>query len=88
MLARIHPLLERAALLVVGVGAVAWTFSRGSWLIALFIALSVFASLRSVQLRPTARPLTWAEWALGLALYLLAVALCGGVLMAAAAALD
>ena len=84
VLARIHPLLERAALLVVGAGAVAWTFSRGSWLIALFIALSVFASLRSVQLRPAARPLTWGEWALGLALYVLAVALCGGVLLAAA----
>ena len=84
VLARIHPLVERAALLVVGVGAVAWTFSRGSWLIALFIGLSVFASLRAVQLRPAARPLSWGEWALGLALYGLAVALCGGVLLASA----
>jgi len=86
VLARIHPLLERAALLVVGAGAVAWTFSRGSWLIALFIGLSVFASLRAVQLRPAARPLSWSEWALGLALYGLAVALCGGVLLASAGA--
>jgi Zn-dependent protease len=85
VLARIHPMVERAALLIVGAGAVAWTFSRGSWLVSLFIALSVFASLRSVQLRPAARPLTWGEWALGLALYVLAICLCGGVLLAAAA---
>ena len=40
-------------LLVIGVGAAsAWTFTHGSWLVALFITLSVFASLRSVQLRP------------------------------------
>jgi Zn-dependent protease len=84
VLARIHPLLERAALLVVGLVAVVWTFSRGSWLVPLFIGLSIFASLRTVQLRPTARPLSWSEWALGLALYSLAVALCGGVLWLAA----
>jgi hypothetical protein len=73
-------LLERAALLVVGLAAVAWTFSRGSWLVPLFIGLSVFASLRATQLRPSSRLLTWSEWALGLALYGAALCLCGGVL--------
>ncbi len=85
VLARVHPLLERAALLAVGLVAVVWSASRGSWLIPLFIGLSVFASLRTAQLRPAARPLSWGEWALGLALYLLAVALCGGLLWIAAA---
>ena len=80
MLAKVHPLLERAALLVVGLAAIAWTFSRGSWLVALFIGLSVFASLRAAELRPSSRPLSWGEWAVGLALYGLALTLCGGVL--------
>jgi Zn-dependent protease len=84
VLAKIHPLLERAALLVVGLAAIAWTFSRGSWLVPLFIGLSVFASLRAAQLRPSSRPLTWSEWAIGLALYGVALSLCGGVLWLAA----
>jgi len=84
VLARIHPLLERAALLVVGLVAVVWTFSRGSWLVPLFIGLSIFASLRTAQLRPTARPLSWREWALSFGLYAVALALCGGVLLLAA----
>ena len=84
VLARIHPLLERAALLVVGLVAIVWSASRGSWLIPLFIGLSIFASLRTAQLRPAARPLSWSEWALGLTLYLVAVALCGGLLWLAA----
>jgi Zn-dependent protease len=85
VLAKIHPMLERAALLVVGLLAVAWTFSRGSWLVPLFIGLSIFASLRTAQLRPAARVLTWSEWAMCLALYGLALGLCGGVLWFAAA---
>jgi Zn-dependent protease len=81
VLARVHPMLERAALLVVGVLAVVWTFSRGSWLVPLFIGLSVFASLRTAQLRPTARTLTWSEWAASLSLYGVALMLCAAVLL-------
>jgi Zn-dependent protease len=84
VLARIHPMLERTALLVVGLLAVAWTLSRGSLLAPLFIGLSVFASFRAARLRPEAQPLTWAEWGLGLALYALALALCSGVAWLAA----
>ena len=84
VLAKIHPLLERAVLLVIGLAAIAWTFSRGSWLVPLFIGLSIFASLRTAQLRPAARPLSWGEWGLSLALCVLAIALCGGVLLLAA----
>jgi Zn-dependent protease len=84
VLARIHPSLERAALLAVGILAVVWTLSRGLLLAPLFIGLSIFASFRAARLRPVARPLTWSEWALGLTLYLLALALCGGVAWLAA----
>jgi Zn-dependent protease len=84
VLAKIHPLLERAVLLVIGVGAAVWTFTHGSWLVGLFIGLSVFASLRSVQLRPDAKPLSWGGWGLSLALCLSAIGLCAGVLVLAA----
>jgi len=84
MLAKVHPALERGALLLVGGLAVAWTLSRGSLLAPLFIGLSVFASFRAARLRPASRPLTWNEWALGLALYGLAVVLCGSVLVVSA----
>jgi Zn-dependent protease len=84
VLARIHPMVERVALVAVGAAAVAWTIGQGMWLAAIFIGLSVFASLRSVQLRPAARQLTWGEWGLSLALCLLAVGLCGGLLLLAA----
>ena len=84
LLARVHPQLERGALVLVGGLAVVWTFSRGSLLVPLFIGLSVLASLRAVRPRPAARPLAWREWALGLALYGVAVALCGVVVWLAA----
>ncbi|HZZ89168.1 MAG TPA: M50 family metallopeptidase [Caulobacteraceae bacterium] len=86
VLARIHPLLERAVLLLIGLAAVAWTVADGSWLIALVIGLSIFASLRTAQLRPAARPLSWGEWGLSLGLCLISVLLCAGVLLAAAVA--
>ena len=85
VLARIHPLLERVALVGVGAAAVAWTIGQGMYLAALFIGLSVFASLRTRVLRPHARPLSWTEWAAAFALYLGALALCLGVMIASGA---
>lgn len=83
VLGRIHPMLERVALVAVGAAAVAWTFSHGSLILPLFIGLSVFASLRTPNLRPNARPLSWTEWAAGLVLYVAAAALCVAVMIAA-----
>jgi Zn-dependent protease len=79
VLARVHPLLERGALLAVGAVAVIWTLSRGSLLMPLVIALSVFAALRTGRLRAPADPLSWGQWGGSLAMYLGAVALCAGV---------
>lgn len=84
VLARVHPMLERAALLAVGAVAVAWTFSRGSIILPVFISLSVLGSLRMGRLRPPAAPLTWTEWAVGLVFYLAAVAACGAIAALAA----
>lgn len=85
LLARVHPALERVALVLVGGLAVIWTFSRGNLPAALFIGLSLLASLRAARLRPASRALGWGEWALGLALYGLAVGLCGAVVWLSAA---
>jgi Zn-dependent protease len=84
ILARVHPLLERAALFAVGAFAIAWTLSRGQLLLPLVIGLSLFAALRSPRLRAPAEPLSAPQWAMGLALYLGALALCAGVAAAAA----
>jgi len=84
VLARIHPMLERVALGLVGGLAAIWTLSRGSLLMPLIIVLSVFASLRARRMRPPAEPLTWGAWTLSLSLYLAALALSAAVAGAAA----
>jgi len=75
-LARIHPWLERAALLVVGALVVLWAVTRGSWIFALFVGLGVLGALQRGGLRPLTRRLTGAEWAGSVVLYAGAVALC------------
>jgi Zn-dependent protease len=84
ILARVHPALERLALFAVGAFAVAWTFSRGSIILPVFISLSVLASLRAGRLRAPAAPLTWTEWTVGLVFYLGALAICGAIAAMAA----
>jgi Zn-dependent protease len=88
LLAKLHPQLERLALIVVGGLAVLWTLSRGSIIAPIFIGLSILGSLRVAQLRPASRPLTWGEWTIGLALYVLALGLCLAVLALSAMGLD
>lgn len=75
-LARIHPVLERAALLLVGGLAVVWAVTRGSWIFAIFVGLGVLGALQRGRLRPWTRRLTGAEWAGSMVLYATAVALC------------
>jgi Zn-dependent protease len=80
VLARIHPALERAALLVVGMLAVAWGISHNSYIFAAFIGVSVVASAFGRTIRPPARPLTWREWGVSLGLYALVLALAAAVI--------
>jgi Zn-dependent protease len=75
-LARLHPMLERLALIAVGALAVLWAINRGSYIFALFLGLGAFGALRRGQLRPWARPLTAPEWIASVVLYLAAVAIC------------
>lgn len=84
VLARIHPLLERAVLLAIAGVGIAWALSRGSWLFALVIVLGATRAFATGGVRPAARPLTGQEWAVGLGLYVAVVGLCAAVTLDAA----
>lgn len=78
-LARIHPLVERGALLVVAAGVVLWAVQRGSYILAVFIGIFALGALRRGAMRPNALRLKPPQWPLSIALYLLTVALCVAV---------
>lgn len=79
-LAKIHPLVERGALLLVAAVFVLWALSRGSYIMAVFVGISTFVALRGAELRARAVRLSGAEWALSVALYALVAALCVGMI--------
>lgn len=83
VLARIHPMLEKIALLAVGAVAVVWGISNGSWIFAGFLALALFSHLRRGAWRPEGRQLTWGEAAKSTGLFLLTAGACVGVGVAA-----
>jgi Zn-dependent protease len=82
-LARIHPMLERAALLLVGAGAILWALSTGRLIFAAFIAFGVFTAFLSHRFRPHTIPLSGGQWLSTVALYLLAVGACVAVMLLA-----
>jgi Zn-dependent protease len=80
VLARIHPWLERGALVLVGLAAVYWAVTTGNWIFAAFVGIATLGSLRTGVPRVHARPLTPLEWGAALGLWLLALALCLGII--------
>ena len=76
VLARIHPMVERAALLAVGGAAVWWAMSRGSWILAVFLGIGVLGALRRGDLRPKAVKLSGAQFGFAMLLYIASAALC------------
>lgn len=83
VLARIHPMLERVVIFLIGAVVVAWGISNGSWLFAGFLALSLYAHLRRGDWRPDGRLLTVRESGYSVGLFVATLALCGGVALAA-----
>jgi Zn-dependent protease len=75
-LARIHPQVERAALIAVGALAVLWALSRRDVLFGAFVGLGLYTALQRPRVRPPARKLSNGEWSTALALYGAAVAAC------------
>jgi Zn-dependent protease len=76
VLAKAHPNLERAALVIVGALAVWWALQRNAYIFAIFVGISVLGALRRGALRPFALKLTNAETWQSTLLYVAAVALC------------
>jgi hypothetical protein len=83
-LARIHPQLERAALVAIALVALAWLIARGSLLFALVIAFGALRAFVAGGAPPASRPLTLVEWLGSVALYFLAIGACAAVMLAAA----
>ncbi|HZC15992.1 MAG TPA: M50 family metallopeptidase [Caulobacteraceae bacterium] len=79
-LARIHPLVEKVALVLVGVLAVALAIRTGNWIIGAFVGIATLGALRARTLRAPARPLDASEWVGSVALWLTALGLCVGVI--------
>lgn len=85
VLTRVHPRLEQIVLLVIGAAVVWWGLTTGRFILAAFLALSVFSHLKRGVWRAAWGTLSWSEAGKSLALYLLTLAMCAaaavGVLM-------
>ncbi len=77
VLARIDPMVEKAALIAIGALAVWWGVSTGRYILAVFLAIAILGSLRRGAWRPGEKKLTWPEAGKSLVLFLLTGALCG-----------
>ncbi|WP_339933294.1 site-2 protease family protein [uncultured Brevundimonas sp.] len=83
VLARIHPMVEKGAMIAMGALVVLWGISNGSYIFAAFLALALFGHLRRGAWRPEGRPLSGAEAGYSVGLFVLAAVACAGVTMAA-----
>ena len=83
VLTRVHPRLEQIVLLVIGVAVVWWGLSTGRFILAAFLALSVFAHLKRGVWRAAWGTLSWPEAGKSLALYLLTLAVCAAAAVGA-----
>lgn len=83
VLTRVHPRLEQIVLLVIGVAVVWWGLSTGRFILAAFLALSVFSHLKRGVWRAAWGTLSWPEAGKSLALYLLTLAVCAAAAVGA-----
>ncbi len=83
VLARIHPMVELAAIAAVGLLVVVWGVSNGSLIFAAFLALSLIGHLRRGRWRPEGRRLDWREAGFSVGLYVATAGACAGVALAA-----
>ncbi|MCK6105597.1 site-2 protease family protein [Brevundimonas sp. EYE_349] len=83
VLTRVHPRLEQGVLLVIGVAVVWWGLSTGRFILAAFLALSVFSHMKRGVWRTAWGTLHWPEAGKSLALYLLTLAVCAAATVGA-----
>lgn len=82
VLARIHPMVERAVVVILAGLAIIWLASRGSFIVAALIALAVAPVIMGRPMRGPSDPLTGPETVRALALYVGVLCLCLGVIYA------
>ena len=82
VLARVHPMLEKAVLIAIGAAVVVWGVTTGRWILAAFLAIAIAGHLRRGGWRPDERPLTGGEAMKSLGLYLLTAAACAAAAIA------
>jgi Zn-dependent protease len=87
VLAHIHPWVERAAMIVIGVLVVYWGVTTGRWILAAFLALALLGHLRRGAWRPEGQPLSGGQALASVGLYLVTAAACAGVGLASLAPL-
>lgn len=83
VLAGIHPMLERLAMLAVGGLIVWWGVVTGRWILAAFLAIALIGHLKRGAWRPDGRPLTRRESAYSVGLFIVTAAACAAVGLAA-----
>jgi Zn-dependent protease len=83
VLARIHPMVEYAAMIAIGALVVWWGVSNGSFIFAAFLAIALIGHLKRGQWRPEGRQLNWREAGYSVGLFSVTTAACLGVTAAA-----
>ena len=83
VLARIHPNVERGAMVLIGALVVFWGVTTGRFILAAFLAIALIGHLRRGAWRPEGRPLTGREAGQSVGLFLAAAVACVGVGVAA-----
>lgn len=82
VLALIHPMVEKVAMIVVGLIVVIWGISNGSYIFAGLLAFSLYGHLQRGNWRPEGRRLTRPEAVRSVGLFILTAAACIGVALA------
>lgn len=83
VLARIHPMLERLAMIAVGVLVVWWGLTTGRFILAVFLGIALIGHLKRGTWRPEGRPLTVRESLSSVGLFVATAVACAGVGVAA-----
>lgn len=83
VLAKIHPWVERAAMIAMGAIVVYWGLATGRWILAAFLAIALLGHLRRGAWRPEGQPLSGGQAASSVGLYLLTAVICAAVGLAA-----
>jgi len=79
VLARIHPWVEQGVMLAIGAVVIVWALTRGSYIFGIFMVLALYSHMRRGPRDPYGRPLTNAESAKSIGLYLATASACAGV---------